>query len=122
MSLKGSSLAGWTQTRNTIWENWNLNHLARRPLAYSEDPDSAYQRYTRNLVQLEQDSIRHYDTGLRQVDDRVSAATLAALKTASQKARDETDRIARATADVEKVTAVVNRVTEVVTGFAGVVL
>ena len=123
MSRKGKSLAGWTQTRNTIWENWNTNHLLRRPLSFSKNPNSDYQKYTKNMEALEAQSVRHFDTGLRIVDEKAAKAkVIGKLKEASQEAKRETDKIATATQKLKQATDVVNMVTKVVEAFTKVMV
>lgn len=123
MAKTGKSLAGWTQTRNTIWENWHINHTLRRGLDFSDDPDSDYQKYTRNMEALEADSIRHFDTGMKIVNENAATGDVVTrLKAASEEAKQETAKIVNATEKLRKATEVVDLVTRVVAGFAAVVV
>jgi hypothetical protein len=112
---EGADLAGWKTTRNAISDAWNENHRLRRDSEFSPEPDSDYQKYTRNMNTLISDHARHADTGLRIVDKEVATTQArAALEGAAREAERETNRIAIATNKLEQATKAVDAVTRAV--------
>nr|VFK18055.1 MAG: hypothetical protein BECKLFY1418C_GA0070996_103819 [Candidatus Kentron sp. LFY] len=112
---EGADLAGWKTTRNAISDAWNENHRLRRDADFSSDPDSDYQKYTRNMNTLINDHARHADTGLRIVDQAVATSQAReALEKAARDADEETNRIARATNKLEQAIKAVDAITRAV--------
>lgn len=112
---EGTDLAGWKTTRNAISDAWNENHRLRRNAEFSSEPDSDYQKYTKNMDMLNHDQARHADTGLRIVDQAVATSQAReALEKAAKDADEETNRIISATNKLEQATKAVDAITKAV--------
>lgn len=123
MTKHANTLGSWQQTRNVLVQTLAMNTDAKVTTAFSKDKDSDFQKLQQNIDTTLEKLSEHALNGLRIVDDAIATGSvLNNLKRASQAAKDEADKIKKATKSIAKLTGLVNLVSSVVTKVAGILI